>query len=54
MPVDGFTVNVTCTPSSYVDGANTVLIYRLESRASLGTAGSRNYVERSVSAALEM
>ena len=54
MPVDGFRVNVTCTPSSYVDGANTVLIYRLESRASLGTAGSRNYVERSVSAALEM
>jgi MSHA biogenesis protein MshP len=52
--VDGFAVTVTCTSSSYVDGATTVLIYRLDSRASLGTAGSRNYVERSVSAALEM
>lgn len=52
--VDGFTITVTCTPASYVDGAATVLIYRLESRASLGTAGTRNYVERSLSAALEM
>jgi len=52
--VDGFAVSVTCTPSSYVDGTATVLIYRLESRASLGTAGTKNYVERSVSASLEM
>lgn len=51
--VDGFSVSVTCTPTTYVDGADTVVIYRLESRASLGTAGSPNYVERSVSAALE-
>lgn len=51
--VDGFGVSVTCTPTTYVDGADTVVIYRLESRASLGTAGSPNYVERSVSAALE-
>ncbi len=47
-------MSVTCTPSSYVDGTATVLIYRLESRASLGTAGTKNYVERSVSASLEM
>ena len=51
--VDGFSVSVTCTPTTYVDGADTIVIYRLESRASLGTAGSPNYVERSVSALLE-
>ncbi len=51
--LDGFSLEVRCTASSYVDGGTTVVIYRLESRASAGTAGSPNYVERSVSASLE-
>jgi MSHA biogenesis protein MshP len=52
--VDGYAIAVTCSRTAYVDGANTVVVYRLESRASLGTAGSSNYVERSVSASMEM
>ena len=31
-----------------------VVIYRLDARASLGVAGGSNYVERSVSASMEM
>lgn len=52
--VEGFALTVTCSRSSYADGASTVVVYRFESRASAGTAGSANYVERSVSAAVEM
>lgn len=50
--LDGFTVEVNCTPSVYSDaGVNNVVIYRLVSRASLGNGVAA--VERSVSASVE-
>lgn len=50
--LDGFTVEVNCTPAVYSDaGVNNVLIYRLVSRASLGNGVAA--VERSVSASVE-
>lgn len=50
--LDGFTVEVNCTPSVYSDaGVNNVLIYRLVSRASQGTGVGA--VERSVAASVE-
>jgi MSHA biogenesis protein MshP len=52
--LDGYTVLVTCSRTEYADGTNNVVVYRLDARASLGTAGSNNYVERSVSASMEM
>jgi MSHA biogenesis protein MshP len=52
--VEGFALTVTCSRSSYTDGLNTIMVYRFESKASAGSPGSANYVERSVSAAVEM
>jgi MSHA biogenesis protein MshP len=52
--VEGFTLTLTCRRASYIDGVNTILVYRFESRASVGSSGSANYVERSVSASVEM
>lgn len=52
--VDGYTVRVTCSRSVYADSGGNVVIYRLDARASLGVAGGSNYVERSVSASMEM
>lgn len=52
--VDGFALLLTCTRSSYTDGVDTIVVYRLESKASAGTPGSALYVERSVSAAMEV
>ncbi|WP_296509998.1 hypothetical protein [Rhodoferax sp.] len=52
--VDGYTVRVTCSRTVYADGGGSVVVYRLDSRASLGVAGGSNYVERSVSATMEM
>lgn len=50
--LDGFTVEVNCTPSVYSDaGVNNVVIYRLVSRASQGTGVGA--VERSVAASVE-
>ena len=50
--LDGFTVEVNCTPSVYSDaGVNNVVIYRLASRASQGTGVWA--VERSVAASVE-
>ncbi len=50
--VEGFTLTVTCTPTTYSDaGVNNVLIYRLVSRASQGAGVAT--VERSVSASVE-
>lgn len=50
--VEGYTLVVTCTRSTYSDaGINNVVIYRLVSRASLGTGVAA--VERSVSASVE-
>lgn len=50
--VEGFTVVVTCTGTTYSDaGVNNVVIYRLVSRASQGAGVGA--VERSVSASVE-
>lgn len=51
--VDGFTLTVACTRTNYTDGTNPVVLFRFQAQASLGTAGSANYVERSVSASVE-
>lgn len=50
--IEGFTMTVTCTATSYTEGA-TVKMLRFTSVASLGAAGGAGYVERSVSANLE-
>ena len=50
--VEGFTLVVTCTRTTYSDaGVDNVIIYRLESRASQGAGPGA--VERSVSASVE-
>jgi MSHA biogenesis protein MshP len=51
LTVEGFTVTVTCTRSTYGEAGATVVIYRLTSLASLGAGATA--VERSVSASLE-
>lgn len=49
----GFTVTVGCQPlSTYVEGGNTVRVYRLTSTASMGVATKANYIERSMSASV--
>jgi MSHA biogenesis protein MshP len=52
--LEGFSVDVTCNVSSYQEGASTVTIYRFVAKASAGTPGSPGYVERSLSAAMEL
>lgn len=51
--VDGFSLAISCTPSSFTDGAATVYIFQLTAVASFGSVGSVGFVERSVSASLE-
>ena len=51
--IDGFTLAVSCSLTSFTEGAATVYIFRLTSRASFGGVGSVGYVEREVSASLE-
>lgn len=54
LTVEGFTVDITCTASAYTDGGNSVNILRLQSVAHSGSAGTTGFVERSISAAMEM
>jgi MSHA biogenesis protein MshP len=49
-----FTISVSCSLSTYQEGSTAVSIFALESRASTGTVGSIAYVERSVSASVEV
>jgi MSHA biogenesis protein MshP len=51
LTIEGFTVTVTCTRSTYPEAGATVAIYRLTSLARLGAGATA--VERSVSASLE-
>ena len=46
-----FTVSVACTFSTYTDGS-TVTVYRLTAKASRGSAGQADYVERQIEATL--
>ena len=54
-PLDGFTLQISCSKNTYTEGGSSPIIYRFESRANTtGSAvGSVAYTERSVSAALE-
>jgi MSHA biogenesis protein MshP len=49
-----FNLAVTCNLQSYSEGTATAKIFTLKSVASLGTAGSPAFVERSVSATYEV
>jgi len=49
----GFTVTVGCTDRSYTEGS-TIHIYTITSEASTGTVGSIGYVERSMTATVEI
>jgi MSHA biogenesis protein MshP len=49
----GFTVTVGCQPlSTFVEGGNTVRVYRLTSMASMGVPTKTSYIERSMSASV--
>lgn len=51
----GFVVTVGCAEaagSPFTEGANTINVYQITSTATFGTAGSTNYVERQLSAAI--
>jgi MSHA biogenesis protein MshP len=49
--LEGFTNNVLCNPSAvYTEGANTLTVFTITSRASQGAAGGRFRVERELQA----
>lgn len=52
--VNGFTLTIACVRTVYTDGATSVVVFRFDSKASLGTSGTPNFIERSVSASVEM
>lgn len=53
--LDGFTITITCTRRIYTEGSNPVVIFSLESQANTNAPiGSAGYVERSVTAAIEI
>lgn len=55
LALDGFTVTVSCASQTYVEGGTNRTILRLTSTATRGAAvGSTSYIERSVSASLEL
>jgi MSHA biogenesis protein MshP len=49
-----FTVTVTCTQHKYAEGSDALTIFTLESQATTGAVGTIGYVERSVSASIEV
>jgi len=49
-----FTVTITCTQNKYAEGSNALTLFVLESQATTGAVGSIGYVERSVSASIEV
>lgn len=53
--IEGFTIVINCVPQTYNESGGTVTIFRLGATASQGGAvGSLAYVERSVSASVEI
>lgn len=52
--VNGFSLTVSCVRSVYTDGVASVVVFRFDSRANAGTAGTASYIERSVSASMEL
>lgn len=47
--LSGFSVAVTCSAASAVEGASTIWIYDVTSTATMGAAGDPDYVERVIS-----
>lgn len=53
--IEGFAVTVACARETYSEGGATVTIFRLDATAAQGGAvGSVGYIERSVSASVEI
>lgn len=53
--IEGFSVGVNCARQTYNEGGSTVTLFRLDATARQGVApGAPNYIERSVSASLEV
>ena len=53
-PVDGFTLQISCSNNTYTEGGTSPTIYRFESWAfTAGSVGSVGYIERSLSVSLE-
>lgn len=48
----GFSVQVECRLTTFTEGGNQIGVYQITSTATFGTAGSSNYVERQLSAAI--
>ena len=48
-----FAVQVNCTATSYTEGVNPLLMYRVTSTASAGALGQTNYVERQIQVTIE-
>lgn len=53
LSIEGFSVNVSCTPAAYLEGDPRYLIKITAVASAGGAPGSIGYVERSVSAGLE-
>ena len=51
--INGYTMVISCTFSTYTDAGNTVNIFLIASNASVGTVGAVGFIERNVSASLE-
>ncbi len=51
--LSSFTVALTCSFSTYTEGTDTFSVYQLTSKASSGTIGSSNYVERQLQVAIK-
>jgi MSHA biogenesis protein MshP len=46
--LNGFTVSVTCNPTTHTEGGGTVSVYRIDATASAGVYGQPDYVSRQV------
>lgn len=51
--IEGFAIKNFCAQNTYDEGGASLMIYRFESQASMGTVGAIGYIERSVSATME-
>lgn len=54
LTIQGFTVNVSCTPTVYAEAGASVTLVRINAVANVGTAGNPGYVERSLTASREL
>lgn len=54
LSLQGFSVAVACAQSTYTEGGSSIKLLRFDSVASSGSPGGAGYVERSVSASMEL